>query len=69
MSNPNDTNKDQLIKCVIDLSNRANELEMFELDCILKTVAGVLLENRETEFAVLCGDYAAARILAQEDDE
>jgi hypothetical protein len=63
-----DHSKAQLTQCVLDLANRANELDKRELECILITVAGVMMEGREAEFAQICGNYAKMRIEEEGDD-
>ena len=60
--------RQQLAKCLIDLSVRADELNEQSIRAILLVVAGSIADGSDDELAFLCGDYARLRIFLMNGD-
>jgi hypothetical protein len=63
MATNNLDHKAQLVKCVIDLAARAEELNQKAIQGILLVVAGTIADGSEEDFSLICADYARLRIL------
>ena len=57
--------KKQLFDCVASLADRATELDYKALAVMLHTVAGVVQNGCEDEFATLCSTYIEAKLMAE----
>ena len=60
--------RQQLAKCLIDLSVRADELNEQFIRAILLVVAGSIADGSDDELATLCGEYARLRIFLINED-
>lgn len=58
----NEITKDQLVQCLIDLSQRFGELGDESTRAILLVVAGTVKEGSEDILAIWMGEYAKIRI-------
>jgi hypothetical protein len=60
--------RQQLAKCLIDLSARADELNEQSIRTILLIVANSIADKSDDELALLCADYAQIRIFLLNQD-
>ena len=58
----NNQAKDQMVKCLIDLSERFGELDNRSAQAILLVVAGTVSEGSEDTLAVWMAEYAKLRL-------
>jgi hypothetical protein len=58
----NNQAKDQMVKCLIDLSERFGELDNRTAQAILLVVAGTVSEGSEDALAVWMAEYAKLRL-------
>lgn len=58
----NDLAKDQLVKCIVDLAQRFDELGDAHSQAILLVVAGTIKEGSEEMLAIWMGEYAKIRL-------
>lgn len=56
------TAKDQLVKCLVDLATRFDELGDKHTQAVLLVVAGTVKEGSEDLLAIWMGEYAKLRI-------
>jgi hypothetical protein len=54
--------KDQLVKCIIDLAARFDELGDKQTQAILLVVAGTVKEGSQDILAIWMGEYAKLRV-------
>lgn len=55
-------NRQQLIKCFLDLADRAEEIDEANIACICHTVSASLLEGSDEDLAILMCEYSKMRI-------
>ena len=60
-----DSSKDDIVACIIQLAQRAAELEHNALAGSLYTIAGASMDSKESELmlSVVLGEYARMRLL------
>ncbi len=58
----NEDTKNQLVQCLIDLSNRFGELGDKNTQSMLLVMAGTVKENSQEMLALWLGEYAKLRI-------
>lgn len=60
--------RQQLSRCLIDLSKRAGELGEPHIQSTLLVVAASIADGSDAELALLCADYARIRIFLLNQD-
>jgi hypothetical protein len=65
----NEDTKNQLVQCLIDLSNRFGELGDKNTQSMLLVMAGTVKENSQEMMALWLGEYARLRIALMDMDE
>ncbi len=64
----NEDTKNQLVQCLIDLSNRFGELGDKNTQSMLLVMAGTVKENSQEMLALWLGEYAKLRIAIMDMD-
>ena len=65
----NEETKNQLVQCLIDLSNRFGELGDKNTQSMLLVMAGTVKENSQEMLALWLGEYAKLRIAIMDSEE
>lgn len=65
----NEDTKNQLVQCLIDLSNRFGELGDKNTQSMLLVMAGTVKENSQEMLALWLGEYAKLRIAIMDSEE
>ena len=65
----NEDTKNQLVQCLIDLSNRFGELGDKNTQSMLLVMAGTVKEGTQEMMALWLGEYAKLRIALMDMDE
>ena len=65
----NEDTKNQLVQCLIDLSNRFGELGDKNTQSMLLVMAGTVKENSQEMLALWLGEYAKLRIAIMDSED
>lgn len=65
----NEDTKNQLVQCLIDLSNRFGELGDKNTQSMLLVMAGTVKEGTQEMMALWLGEYAKLRIAIMDSEE